>query len=114
MYQKPYVASGAPKTAPSQTKAYQGKPKATATKSSFGGGAGADERKKPLLSTGLFASNRPESKVLASVFIKEEITIPAGSSINLFEYYAEKAEEMKAAGKTAPTFLLQVREPDAE
>lgn len=56
-----------------------------------------------LLSTGLFAPDREGSKAVATVRIKEAVTIPAGSYINLYESDRSKGEK-------SPMFRLQIRE----
>jgi|LakMenEpi03Aug12_release.lakeMendotaPanAssembly.Ray.scaffolds.fasta_scaffold439001_2 hypothetical protein len=55
-----------------------------------------------LYSTGLFAPDGDRSKAVGTVRVKEEITIPAGSYINLYENERRKGEK-------DPVFKLQVR-----
>jgi major membrane immunogen (membrane-anchored lipoprotein) len=54
-----------------------------------------------LFKTGLWAPTREGSKAIATVQVKETITIPAGSYLNL--YQADKKNEK------SPDFNLQVR-----
>lgn len=56
-----------------------------------------------LLSTGLFAPDNDKSKAIGTVRVKETITIPAGSYINLYENDRRK-------GDKDPVFKLQIRE----
>lgn len=55
-----------------------------------------------LYSTGLFAPDSDRSKAVGTVKVKETITIPAGSYINLYENDRRK-------GDKDPVFKLQVR-----
>jgi hypothetical protein len=55
-----------------------------------------------LYSTGLFAPDGDRSKAVGTVRVKEAITIPAGSYINLYENDRRK-------GDKDPVFKLQVR-----
>lgn len=55
-----------------------------------------------LYSTGLFAPDGDRSKAVGTVKVKETITIPAGSYINLYENDRRKGEK-------DPVFKLQVR-----
>lgn len=62
------------------------------------------DKAEPLLSTGLFAPDKEsKSKAIGSVKVKEAITIPAGSYINLYENDRRKSD-------TDPVFRLQIRE----
>lgn len=54
-----------------------------------------------LFKTGLWAPTREGSKAIATVQVREDITIPAGSYINL--YQADKK------GEKSPDFNLQIR-----
>lgn len=56
-----------------------------------------------VLSTGLFAPDREGSKALATVRVKEAVTIPAGSYINLYE-------NQKKTSDKSPLFNIQVRQ----
>lgn len=57
-----------------------------------------------LVNTGLFAPEEGSpSKAIASVKLKEAVTIPAGSYINLYENDRRKQD-------TDPVFKLQIRE----
>ena len=62
--------------------------------------------KPALLSTGLFKPENGKSKAIGTVKLKEGITIPAGSYINLYEVENRK--------DTSPVFRLQVREAVAK
>jgi hypothetical protein len=55
-----------------------------------------------LYSTGLFAPDSERSKAVGTVKVRETITIPAGSYINLYENDRRK-------GDKDPVFKLQVR-----
>lgn len=55
-----------------------------------------------LYSTGLFAPDGDKSKAVGTVKVKETITIPAGSYINLYENDRRKDDK-------DPVFKLQVR-----
>lgn len=55
-----------------------------------------------LYSTGLFAPDGDRSKAVGTVKVKEAITIPAGSYINLYENDRRK-------GDKDPVFKLQIR-----
>ena len=62
------------------------------------------DKVEALLSTGLFAPDKDsKSKAIGSVKVKEAITIPAGSYINLYENDRRKSD-------TDPVFRLQIRE----
>jgi len=62
------------------------------------------EKVEALLSTGLFAPDKDsKSKAIGSVKVKEAITIPAGSYINLYENDRRKSD-------TDPVFRLQICE----
>jgi len=61
----------------------------------------ASSRKK-IFSTGLFAPNKDGVKSLGSVQVKEELVIPAGSYINLYE--ADRKSD------THPVFTLAITE----
>ena len=60
-----------------------------------------------LYSTGLFAPDGDRSKAVGTVKVKETITIPAGSYINLYENERRK-------GDKDPVFKLQVRAGKSE
>lgn len=68
-------------------------------------GTTATKAKSPgvVLSTGLFAPDREGSKALATVRVKEAVTIPAGSYINLYE-------NTKKSSDKSPLFNIQVRQ----
>jgi hypothetical protein len=62
------------------------------------------DKVEALLTTGLFAPDKDsKSKAIGSVKVKEAITIPAGSYINLYENDRRKSD-------TDPLFRLQIRE----
>ena len=54
-----------------------------------------------LFSTGLFAPDNEKSKAMATVKIKEDLVIPAGSYINLYEN--------EATSERSPKIRLQIR-----
>jgi hypothetical protein len=58
--------------------------------------------KKAIFTTGLFAPNREGVKSIGSVQIKEDIVLPAGSYINLYE--ADKKDDK------SPAFRMSVTE----
>ena len=64
--------------------------------------AGSKTASNALYSTGLFAPDGDRSKAVGTVKVKETITIPAGSYINLYENDRRK-------GDKDPVFKLQVR-----
>lgn len=64
--------------------------------------AGSKTASSALYSTGLFAPDGDRSKAVGTVKVKETITIPAGSYINLYENERRK-------GDKDPVFKLQVR-----
>ncbi len=64
--------------------------------------AGKTPRKK-LFSTGLFAPNKEGVKSLGSVQVKEDVMIPAGSYINLYE-------NDKRTSDTSPVFNISITE----
>ena len=64
--------------------------------------AGSKTASSALYSTGLFAPDGDRSKAVGTVRVKEAITIPAGSYINLYENDRRK-------GDKDPVFKLQVR-----
>lgn len=66
---------------------------------------GPTTRKPALFSTGLFSPTKEGVKAIGSVQVKEAITIPAGSYINLYEN-----DKAPANGGVAPAFRLQVTE----
>lgn len=68
-------------------------------------GKGPTTRKPALFSTGLFSPTKEGVKAIGSVQVKEAITIPAGSYINLYEN-----DKAPANGGVAPAFRLQVTE----
>lgn len=59
--------------------------------------------RKSLYKTGLFAPNKEGVKSIGSVQVKEEVVIPAGSYINLYENTERK-------GETSPVFSLAITE----
>lgn len=65
------------------------------------------EKKKALFTTGLFRPTKEGVKSLGSVQVKEAITIPAGSYINIYE--VDDKSRFKNAD-TAPDFTLKVTE----
>ena len=65
----------------------------------------AANKAETLFSTGLFAPEK-EGPMVASVQVKETITIPAGSYINVFQ---NAPGEKTKTGKDAPPFRLSVR-----
>ena len=65
--------------------------------------AGSSTKSDALFSTGLFAPDKEGSKALGTVKVKETITIPAGSYINLYENDRRKTDK-------DPMFKLQIRE----
>lgn len=78
---------------------YNGGNKSThAAKPAVASGSGESSQ---LFKTGLWAPTREGSKAIATVQVKETITIPAGSYLNL--YQADKKNEK------SPDFNLQVR-----
>ena len=54
-----------------------------------------------LFSTGLFAPSNSDSKAIATIKLKEAVTLPAGSYINLYE--SDKKSDK------SPLFKMQVR-----
>lgn len=70
------------------------------TNTSTNNAAGGKPTVAAIFSTGLFAP-REGSKSIATVQLKEAVTLPAGSYINMYE------AETKVEGK--PIFRLQVR-----
>jgi hypothetical protein len=56
-----------------------------------------------LFSSGLFTPDNEKSKAIGTVRVKETITIPAGSYINLYENDRKKTDK-------DPVFKLQIRE----
>lgn len=58
--------------------------------------------RKKIFATGLFAPNKEGVKSIGSVQVKEEIVIPAGSYLNLYE--ADRKSD------THPVFTLSVTE----
>lgn len=82
----------------------QGTPARGAYRPSTGGARqGAGRKREVVYSTGLFAPTNAESKSLGSVKVAEDITIPAGSYINLYNFDSEVAN-----GKTAPAYKLMI------
>lgn len=81
----------------------------SSTGSSFSKGASSSgtvskSKIEALVNTGLFAPEEGSpSKAIASVKLKEEVTIPAGSYINLYENDRRKKD-------SDPVFKLQIRE----
>lgn len=71
---------------------------------SVAGKASNGGRKAALFSTGLFAPTKEGVKSIGSVQVKEEIVIPAGSYINLYDNTADRKSD------TSPSFRLQVTE----
>lgn len=57
---------------------------AASTRPVSAGPGGSSERPKAIFSTGLFAPTKEGVKSLGSVQLKEDITLPAGSYINLY------------------------------
>lgn len=53
----------------------------------------AGEKRETIYRTGLFTSDKEGSKTLASVKVKEAVTIPAGSYINLYHNTDKKTPE---------------------
>jgi hypothetical protein len=66
------------------------------------GSSGKTASASSLYSTGLFAPDSDRSKAVGTVKVRETITIPAGSYINLYENDRRK-------GDKDPVFKLQVR-----
>ena len=65
---------------------------------------GSTVKSSALVNTGLFAPEEGSpSKAVASVKLKEAVTIPAGSYINLYENDRRKKD-------SDPVFKLQIRE----
>lgn len=58
--------------------------------------------KEALFSTGLFAPKSDKTKSIGSVQLKEAVTLPAGSYINLYT--------VENGGENKPVFRIQVRE----
>lgn len=86
--------------------AYGNQNRSTFTKPAAGNSGGATKRPMAagvVLSTGLFAPDREGSKAIATVKVKEAVTIPAGSYINLYE------NDKKTSDKS-PLFNIQVRQ----
>lgn len=71
-------------------------------RSNMSAGNGEKASVSSLYSTGLFAPDSDKSKAVGTVRVKETITIPAGSYINLYENDRRK-------GDKDPVFKLQVR-----
>lgn len=71
-------------------------------RSNTSAGNGEKAAASSLYSTGLFAPDSDRSKAVGTVRVKETITIPAGSYINLYENDRRK-------GDKDPVFKLQVR-----
>lgn len=65
--------------------------------------AGAKTARKSVYKTGLFAPNKEGVKSIGSVQVKEDVLIPAGSYINLYENLERK-------GETSPVFSLAITE----
>lgn len=65
-------------------------------------GAKVSVGKTALFTTGLFRPDSEKSKALASIRVKEAVTIPAGSYINLYT-----VDEPKENG---PTHRIQIKE----
>jgi hypothetical protein len=65
--------------------------------------SGSTSTRKSLFQTGLFAPNKEGVKSIGSVQVKEAITIPAGSYINLYENDKRKSD-------ASPIFNLSVTE----
>lgn len=63
--------------------------------------AATTDRPKAIFSTGLFAPNKEGVRSKGSVQLKEDVILPAGSYINLYENEDRK-------GDTSPVFKLQV------
>jgi len=87
---------------------YTNKYSGNANKSNTAAAAPAKQTRKTedeVFSTGLFAG-KPGSPMVASVLIKEDVTIPAGSYINLFQ---NEPGKKTSTGKDAPPFRLSVR-----
>ena len=61
-----------------------------------------DSSKTAILTTGLFAPENSKSKAIGTIKLKEAVTLPAGSYINLYE--------VDRKGDKSPVFRLQVRE----
>lgn len=74
----------------------------------FGGNAAATGKptgatqSTAIFSTGLFVPDREGVKAMASVQVKEEVVIPAGSYISIYHNDLKKSE-------TSPDYRLQVR-----
>lgn len=68
--------------------------------SNSGGNSGGTKREY-ILSTGLFAPTREGVKAIGSVQLKEDVVIPAGSYVNIYEN--EKRDKA-----TSPAFRLTV------
>lgn len=79
----------------------------TATKGNMGAQTTEKVYKEPLYKTGLFKSNREGVRSMASVQVKKEITIPAGSYINL--YSVDDKSNFQDPSK-APDFSIQITE----
>lgn len=76
--------------------------KGSNAKSNSSVASGAKTKREKLFSTGLFAPTREGVKSIGSVQVKEDITIPAGSYLNLYE-----ADSSRYEGN-APAFNLTV------
>lgn len=76
---------------------------ATASASATTDAGGVKAPRKKLFSTGLFAPNKEGVKSLGSVQVKEDVMIPAGSYINLYE-------NDKRTSDKAPIFNISVTE----
>lgn len=59
--------------------------------------------KKAIFRTGLFSPNKEGVKSIGSVQLKEDVTLPAGSYINLYENTDRKSD-------TSPAFTVSVTE----
>jgi hypothetical protein len=65
--------------------------------------AGGKLPRKSLYKTGLFAPNKEGVKSIGSVQVKEDVVIPAGSYINLYE-------NDKRTSEKSPMFSLSITE----
>jgi len=66
------------------------------------GAAAKTGARKAIFSTGLFSPNKEGVKAIGSVQLKEDVVIPAGSYINLYE--------SDSKNEKAPAFRIQVTE----
>lgn len=66
--------------------------------------AGARPQVEPIYSTGLFRPDPNKSKALAGIQVRETVTIPAGSFINVYEVEADKKKSDKS-----PDFRLMIK-----